>query len=275
IDRAGGGGDQRGGARRRDRRAALLLQAGRGQALEHQVGPAVGQLAAVEERRHQRRAQRHQDLRLARGARIARRVEQLDHHLAPAEEPEVRRRRAAAPDRAQPAHAGQREGEVGGGHAPSYRPGAWAPRASVAGMRSSRLIAVACAIAASAPAAALAQEGAEEEVAAQEAAAEKTAQPEAAGEGATDAAAAAEGAGAEPAGDGGAIPFSHRGQVGLHLALGTGYRGIFPYDGEFCGDLKDEGGNAASCLGRSPLAIDLGLGYGITDRLEALLEVRL
>jgi hypothetical protein len=73
----------------------------------------------------------------------------------------------------------------------------------------------------------------------------------------------------------GVLDFSHRGQVGLHLAGGMGYRGIFPYDGEYCGELKDGGGNKANCLGKSPFGFDVGLAYGLTDRLEGLLELRL
>lgn len=71
------------------------------------------------------------------------------------------------------------------------------------------------------------------------------------------------------------VAFSHRHQVELHLQGGIGYRGIFPYNDEYCGDLKDGGGNKADCLGKSPVALDLGAGYGLTARLEAFVELRL
>jgi hypothetical protein len=71
------------------------------------------------------------------------------------------------------------------------------------------------------------------------------------------------------------LPFSHKGQFGLHLQGAIGYRGIFPYDGEYCGQLKDGGGNKANCLGRSPFGFDIGLGYGVLRQLEVFLEMRL
>src|SRR5688572_19127111 len=68
--------------------------------------------------------------------------------------------------------------------------------------------------------------------------------------------------------------FSHKGQVGVHLSGGIGYRGIFTYDEEYCGELKDDGGNRSPCLGRSPFALDVGLGYGIASTLELFVEMR-
>lgn len=68
--------------------------------------------------------------------------------------------------------------------------------------------------------------------------------------------------------------FSHKGQVGLHIASGAGYRGIFPYDEEYCGQLKDDGGNRSPCLGRSPLALDVGLAFGVARTLELFVEMR-
>lgn len=75
----------------------------------------------------------------------------------------------------------------------------------------------------------------------------------------------------EPAqpGDDDKLAISHAGQVGVHLALGTGYRGVAPYDDEYCGRPADE-----VCLGRSPVALDLGLSYGVNQKIELLLEVR-
>jgi hypothetical protein len=69
--------------------------------------------------------------------------------------------------------------------------------------------------------------------------------------------------------------FSHKGQFSLHLQGSTGYRALFPYDGEYCGELKDGGGFKANCLGRSPFGFDLGAGYGVLDGLELFLELRL
>jgi hypothetical protein len=68
---------------------------------------------------------------------------------------------------------------------------------------------------------------------------------------------------------------SHKGQVGVSLGVGTGYRGILPYDdGEFCGDKNDMGANDDLCIGRSPFSLDIGLSYGISRKLELLLEMR-
>lgn len=67
--------------------------------------------------------------------------------------------------------------------------------------------------------------------------------------------------------------FNHKGQIGLHLQGGVGYRGIFPYDEEFCGELKDDGGNRSPCLDRSPFTLDIGLGYGVARMVELFLEI--
>lgn len=71
----------------------------------------------------------------------------------------------------------------------------------------------------------------------------------------------------QPATEGRTI--SHAGQVGVHLALGTGYRVVAPYDDEFCGSVDEV------CLGRSPVSLDLGLAYGVSQKLELLLEMRI
>ena len=69
--------------------------------------------------------------------------------------------------------------------------------------------------------------------------------------------------------------FSHKGQVGVHVAGGIGYRGIFTYDEEYCGELKDDGtGNRSPCLGRSPFALDVGLGDGVARTLALFGEMR-
>jgi hypothetical protein len=93
-------------------------------------------------------------------------------------------------------------------------------------------------------------------------------------------AAAAGAARAQPpdgGGEGGAevAAFSHRYQFGLHLQGGIGYRGLFTYDEEYCGELKDDGTNKPNCLGRTPFGLDIGLSYGVTDRMELMVETRL
>jgi len=66
---------------------------------------------------------------------------------------------------------------------------------------------------------------------------------------------------------------SHKGQGLVNLQLGTGYRAIFTYEDEFCGDLADDGGNATNCAGRKPLVLGIIGGYGVTDSLEVILEL--
>lgn len=76
----------------------------------------------------------------------------------------------------------------------------------------------------------------------------------------------------EPEEEADSAVFSHRGQIGVHLQGGVGYAGVFPYDGEYCGQLDDEGGNNSSCLGRSPWGLDIGLSFGLTRRIEIFAE---
>jgi hypothetical protein len=77
----------------------------------------------------------------------------------------------------------------------------------------------------------------------------------------------------EPADE--SVLFSHKGQVGVHAQIGTGYRVLFPYDEQYCGQTDDDGSPKSVCTGRSPFFLDLGLSYGITDAVELLGEVRL
>jgi hypothetical protein len=94
---------------------------------------------------------------------------------------------------------------------------------------------------------------------------------------------------AEPAGDGadpggGAAAGGdgrrghHQGQVGVAMSLSTGYRFIKTWDSDrYCGDRAsagDGGGNAAYCFDRTPVALDLALSYGLTRRIELMLELR-
>src|SRR5262245_61718219 len=71
--------------------------------------------------------------------------------------------------------------------------------------------------------------------------------------------------------------FDHEGQFDVNLQFGLGYRGIFTYNEEFCGELKDDGSgeNRPNCLGRSPFALDLAFGYGLRDKLEVFLQARI
>jgi hypothetical protein len=68
----------------------------------------------------------------------------------------------------------------------------------------------------------------------------------------------------------------HRGQFGVGLQVGAGLRGIKPYDDEYCGQRDSNGGgDAAACMGRSPVGIDLELTWGASARTELLIEARL
>ncbi len=69
---------------------------------------------------------------------------------------------------------------------------------------------------------------------------------------------------------------SHRGQVGLSVQLGTGYRVLFPYNEEYCGQLSSDGNGVKSvCTGRSPFFVDFGLSYGVSTAIELMAELRL
>jgi hypothetical protein len=62
----------------------------------------------------------------------------------------------------------------------------------------------------------------------------------------------------------------HQGQVGLGIAVGTGYRGIFRDADEYCGKTGED-----LCLARSPLHMDLSLGYRVLEKLELYGELRI
>ena len=64
-----------------------------------------------------------------------------------------------------------------------------------------------------------------------------------------------------------------KGQGMVNLQLGTGYRAIFTYDEEYCGDIAADGGNATNCTGRKPVVLGLLLGYGVLDNLEVIAEL--
>ena len=71
---------------------------------------------------------------------------------------------------------------------------------------------------------------------------------------------------------------THKGQFELSLRLPIGVRAIVPYDdGEYCGkvDRQTSSGYAPVCAGRAPFSIDLELGYGVSRRIDLLLELRI
>ena len=70
--------------------------------------------------------------------------------------------------------------------------------------------------------------------------------------------------------------FNHKGQFTVNIQGGAGYRALFPYDKEYCGDVESDGsGNKPNCLGRSPFALDFGFGYAVFDRFEVFTEIRI
>ena len=66
---------------------------------------------------------------------------------------------------------------------------------------------------------------------------------------------------------------SHKGKLGVHAQMGTGYRGILPYDDEYCGERSSDGSSEV-CIGRSPLHLDVGISYATSKSLEVFLELR-
>jgi hypothetical protein len=64
--------------------------------------------------------------------------------------------------------------------------------------------------------------------------------------------------------------FSHQGQIGVHLQVASGFRVLFPYDEQYCGQI-----DKSVCTGRSPTFLDAGITYGISHGLELLFEVHL
>ncbi len=85
-------------------------------------------------------------------------------------------------------------------------------------------------------------------------------------------AAAVSAAAAEPA------QTSHQGQFQLSARLSLGLRGIATYDDTaYCGDTDPtaSSGFAPVCTGRSPLAIDFEIGYGLGRKIDTFLEIRI
>ena len=67
-----------------------------------------------------------------------------------------------------------------------------------------------------------------------------------------------------------ALTFPHAGQAGLHLQPGLGYRVLFPYNSEFCGQAQK-----SVCSERSPAFVELGLSYALSSTVELIGDLRL
>jgi hypothetical protein len=63
---------------------------------------------------------------------------------------------------------------------------------------------------------------------------------------------------------------TRKGQISGFLQLGTGYRGIFPFDEEYCGE---DDPDKKYCLGRSPFGLDVGAGYGVLAGLDVIVTL--
>ena len=81
---------------------------------------------------------------------------------------------------------------------------------------------------------------------------------------------------AEPAGvtDDEKSDAGHRFRFGLGLQLGSGFRAISPFDDEYCGDTEG-GGNASTCLGRTPFQLGVIASYGVSASVEVIAEIAL
>lgn len=67
------------------------------------------------------------------------------------------------------------------------------------------------------------------------------------------------------------VDYSHKGQLAVSLRLGLGLRALVPYDdNDYCGTTSEY-----VCTGRAPFGIDLEVAYGVAQRIDALLEVRM
>lgn len=73
------------------------------------------------------------------------------------------------------------------------------------------------------------------------------------------------------------VRLSHRGQFELSIRFVEGLRALAPYNDEYCGDTDPQRANqfAAVCTGRSPFSVDLELGYGIAQKVDLFVELRL
>lgn len=62
----------------------------------------------------------------------------------------------------------------------------------------------------------------------------------------------------------------HKYQIGFGARIGSGFRVIFPYNKEFCGDA-----GKTICTARYPTWLELSPSFGVTQSLELLVDVRL
>lgn len=70
----------------------------------------------------------------------------------------------------------------------------------------------------------------------------------------------------------------HKGQFGVSGRLALGVRGIATYENTvYCGktDPQAQYGFASVCTGRTPLALDIEPSYGLTPKIELVLELRI
>ncbi|HEY4175997.1 MAG TPA: hypothetical protein VGM90_04170 [Kofleriaceae bacterium] len=75
-----------------------------------------------------------------------------------------------------------------------------------------------------------------------------------------------------------ANPLSHKGQIEVSLRTSLGYRAIVAYNSkDYCGDsdMTTAYGNSSVCTGRAPFGFDIEAGYGATDKVDLILEMRL
>jgi hypothetical protein len=70
----------------------------------------------------------------------------------------------------------------------------------------------------------------------------------------------------------------HKGKFGLSGRLSLGVRGIVTYENTvYCGKTDPEAkfGFASACTGRTPMALDLELSYGVKPTIELVVELRI
>lgn len=65
------------------------------------------------------------------------------------------------------------------------------------------------------------------------------------------------------------VSMTHKGQFGVHVQPGVGYRVLFPYNEEYCGQSAK-----SVCTGRSPTFVELGLSFGVSRSVELLADFR-
>lgn len=73
------------------------------------------------------------------------------------------------------------------------------------------------------------------------------------------------------------LGLSHKGQVELSARLAVGLRAITPYHDEYCGKTDNTAANgfAPVCTGRAPFSLDFELGFGVGQKVDTFVELRL